>query len=147
MITIERRVLTYPHAFNPRRLRSHYILIAVDRSKKTMLSHANLYLEDVSSSLDTSNRYSNLISKFYRYLSTLEKYKEVPVSSYHSLVDNLDLREWQIQREVDRVAAQSSSPNTETIIEDAKRVYGFFEWLKKKGLSKLRFVSVQNLAG
>ncbi|BCS45651.1 MULTISPECIES: site-specific integrase [Pseudomonas syringae group genomosp. 2] len=132
MITIERRVLTYPHAFNPRRLRSHYILIAVDRSKKTMLSHANLYLEDVSSSLDTSNRYSNLISKFYRYLSTLEKYKEVPVSSYHSLVDNLDLREWQIQREVDRVAAQSSSPNTETIIEDAKRVYGFFEWLKKK---------------
>lgn len=132
MISIERRILTYPSVFNSRSIRSHYILIAVTQGKKTMLSHPNLYLEDVSSSLDTSNRYSNVISLFYRYLSTLEKYHNVPVASYHSLVDNQDLKEWQIQREVDRVVAQSASPSTETIVEDAKRVYGFFEWLRKK---------------
>ena len=132
MISIERRQLTYPHVSNPGRIRSHYVLIAVNRGKRTLLSHVNLYLEDVSSSLDTSNRYSNIISLFYRYLSTLEKYRTVPISSYHSLVDNNDIKEWQIQREVSRVVAQSTRPSTETIIEDAKRIYDFFEWLRKK---------------
>lgn len=100
-----------------------------------MLSHANLYLQNVSSSIDTSNRYSNIISIFYRYLSTLEKYKAVPVESYHALVDNLDIKNWQVQRAVDRVAAQSAKPSTETIIQNGMRVYSFFEWLNKNGYS------------
>jgi integrase len=83
-------------------------------------------------SIDTSNRYSSIISIFYRYLSTLEKYASVPVASYHSIVDNHDLKEWQIQREIDRVTTQSARPSTETIIEDGKRIYSFFEWLQKK---------------
>lgn len=133
MISISRKQLTYPDVFNPGRIKSHYVLIAVIKSKMTMLSHANLYLQEISSSIATSNKYSNLISMFYRYLSTLEKYLDVPVSSYHSIVDNQDIKNWQVQREIDRVAAQSPRPSTETIIDDGKIIYKFFEWLGKKG--------------
>lgn len=135
MLSITRRLLTYPCVLSPGRMLSHYVLIGKTNQTMTMLSHANLYLQDVSSSLDTSNRYSNIISLFYRYLSTTEKYQNVPIESYHALVDNLDLKNWQIQRSIDRVAAQSPKPSTETIIEDGKRAYGFFEWLDKKGYS------------
>jgi integrase len=70
---------------------------------------------------------------FYRYLSALDKYLDVSVSSYHSIVDNQDIKGWQIQREIDRVAAQSPRPSTQTIIDDGKIIYKFFEWLEKKG--------------
>lgn len=133
MISILRRQLTYQDVFSPGRIRAHYVLIAKLNNKMTMLSHANLYLKDVGSSMATSNKYSNLISMFYRFLSTLDKYLDVSVSSYHSLVDNQDIKSWQVQREIDRVAAQSSRPSTETIVDDGKIIYKFFEWLGKKG--------------
>lgn len=133
MITITRRVLTYICALTPGQIFTHYIIIAHVKKTMVMLSHVNLYLKELSASLDTSNRYSNVLSKFYRYLSTLEKYQDVSVTSYHALVDNQDLKNWQIQRAIDRVAAQSTRPSTETIIQDGMLVYGFFEWLKKVG--------------
>ncbi|VVP13936.1 hypothetical protein PS900_03491 [Pseudomonas fluorescens] len=132
MISILRRQLTYPDVFSPGKARTHYVLIAKVKRKMIMLSHPNLYLLDVSSSMATSNKYSNIISKFFRYLSTLDKYLEISVSSYHSLVDNEDIKGWQIQREIDRVAKQSKRPSTETIVDDGKVIYKFFEWLSKK---------------
>lgn len=133
MISIMRRLLTYKDVFNVGKSRTHYVLIAKIKKKMTMLSHPNLYLQDIGSSIPTSNKYSNIISMFYRYLSCLDKYCDVPVSGYHSLVDNQDIKSWQIQRETDRVAKQASSPSTATILDDAKIVYKFFEWLSKKG--------------
>lgn len=135
MITIRRRLLTYTCLLMPGKVFTHYILIANVKKAMVMLSHVKLYLKSLSSSLDTSNRYSNVISKFYRYLSTLEKFQAVSVAGYHALVDNQDLKNWQVQRAVDRVAAQSLKPSTETIIQDGMLVYGFFEWLKKAGYS------------
>lgn len=133
MITISRRILSYSNLLVPGKVFTHYILIAHVEKTMVLLSHVNLYLQSLSSSLDTSNRYSSVISKFYRYLSTLDKFDSVFVGNYHALVDNEDLKNWQVQMAVDRVASQSARPSTETIIQDGMLVYGFFEWLKKAG--------------
>lgn len=134
MITISRRFLNYICVLSGKSV-AHYVLIACVEGKMIMLSHANLYLRDISASKDTSNKYSNAISMFYRYLSTLEKFKSVPLAGYHSIVDNQDLKNWQIQRQVDRVAKQSSKPCTETIINDGKLIYSFLAWLDTAGYS------------
>lgn len=133
MLQISRLLITYMCAMSGRML-THYVLIATAMNKRYMLSHANLFLRHATSgSTDTSSRYSNVISMFYRYLSTLEKYQDVPVAQYHLLVDNDDLKNWQIKRNIDRLAKQSIKPSTETIEIDAKVIYGFFYWLNDEG--------------
>lgn len=135
MLSISRRRITYTCAVSAK-LVSHYVLIAEVGDKRFLLSHANLYLRAVTSqSEDTSNRYSNVISLFYRYLSTLPKYEGACVSQYHVLVDNDDLKNWQVQRAIARQAKQSSRPSTATMIDDAKLVFAFFHWLDSEGYS------------
>jgi len=72
---------------------------------------------------------------FYRYLSILPKFASVELSQYHALVDNDDLKNWQIQRAVQRQAHHSLKPSTGTMIDDAKLVYIFFYWLDTQGYS------------
>jgi integrase len=135
MLNISRRLITYACPLSRKRT-SHYVLIAQVDDKRFLLSHANLYLRAVTSkSEDTSNRYSSVISVFYRYLSTLPKYESVELSQYHVLVDNDDLKNWQIQRAIYRQAKQSVKPCTGTMIDDAKLVYSFFYWLDAEGYS------------
>ena len=132
MLSISRRILRYICVLTGKAM-SHYILIAQSGSSMVMLSHANIYLRYLSSSLDTSNRYSNVISMFYRYLAGVDKFQSVPLGSYLSLVDNQDIKNWQISRQTIRVANQSAKPSTETIIEDGKLIYGFLQWLDSQG--------------
>src|SRR5450830_351171 len=75
---------------------SHYILIADEGKKRVLISHVNLYLYDITRSSEaTSNKYSSILSVFYSYLSTLDKFKLVGVGSYHNITDNEDIKSWQ----------------------------------------------------
>ncbi|MBV4516187.1 site-specific integrase [Pseudomonas kurunegalensis] len=135
MLEITRRLITYACPLTGKAT-SHYVLIGLSGTVRSLLSHANLYLRAATSqSEDTSNRYSNVISMFYRHLSVLDKYKGVELSQYHALVDNEDLKSWQVQRAIDRQAQQSLRPSTQTIEDDARLVYGFMYWLDCEGYS------------
>lgn len=130
---IERKVLTYESPELGKEV-SHYVLIAHTAKRSILLSHANLFLHDTSrASLRTSSRYSSIISMFYRWLATQPKYAEYDPTQYHALVDNRDLKRWQIARQVARVEAQSLKPSSETIYEDLKIILTFFHWLNLKG--------------
>ncbi|VVP22707.1 hypothetical protein PS870_03905 [Pseudomonas fluorescens] len=135
MLEISRKLITYACPLSGKET-THYILIADSGQKRVLLSHANLYLRAVTAqSEDTSNRYSHLIAKFYRYLSTTAKYEGVKLYQYHALVDNDDLKNWQVHRAIKRQAKQSLKPSTATIIDEGKLVYGFFYWLDSEGYS------------
>ncbi|MGE8188992.1 site-specific integrase [Pseudomonas sp. NPDC086278] len=112
---------------------SHYVLIAHEGKNRVLISHVNLYLyENTRASNATSNKYSSVLSGFYSYLSTLDKFKLVPVGSYHTLADNEDIKSWQEARQTARVKTQKAFPTSETIFNDAQRVVNFFAWLKKE---------------
>ena len=112
----------------------HYALIAHVDGKNILLSHANLFLYSITRlSIKTSSRYSSIISMFYRYLSTQEKFAKHKVSKYHILADNRDIRRWQVARQAERIAKQSPKPSSETIYEDAKILLIFFAWLNDSG--------------
>lgn len=135
MLNITRRLIAYACPLSGK-LTNHYVLIAHVDTKRLMLSHANLYLRAATSqSRDTSSRYSSVIAVFYKYLSTLQKYESVEISNYHTLVDNDDLKNWQIMRAINRQAQQSIKPNTSTMIDEAKLIYKFFYWLDLEGYS------------
>ena len=133
MLIIKRKLLDY-HCPSLGRQVTHYALIAQLPKKKLLLSHPNLFLYDTTrSSEKTSSRYSSVISMFYKFLSTEEKFKDLDPSQYHAVVDNLDLKRWQLARQIARVAKQSLKPTSETIFEDAKIVLVFCHWLNLKG--------------
>lgn len=112
---------------------SHYILIAADGKKRVLISHVNLYLYEITRSSEaTSNKYSSILSAFYTYLSTLDKFKMVGVGSYHNITDNEDIKNWQEARQTARVNAQKAFPTSETIFNDAQRVLNFFAWLRSE---------------
>lgn len=112
----------------------HYILMAKERDVWVLLSHANLYLRKTTiSSIKTSGRYSSVISMFYRYLSSLNKYANISVAHYHALFDNDDIQRWQLARQRARVETGRASPSSETIFDDAKLVLGFCHWLNNNG--------------
>ncbi|MCW2293111.1 integrase [Pseudomonas sp. BIGb0408] len=113
---------------------SHCILIAEVGNKKILLTHPNLYLyRKTTSSMSTSTRYATVISMFYRFLATRQKFKGKDISAYHALADNIDIRQWQIYRQMQRLSKGSLRPNSETIFEDAKILLTFFHWINKKG--------------
>jgi integrase len=133
MLHIERKILQYESPELGIEV-AHYALIAHEQKRKVLLSHPNLFLYSTArSSIKTSSRYSSVISKFYRFLATEDKFKKYDVSQYHVLSDNRDLKRWQIARQVARVEKQSTKPSSETIYEDLKIVLFFFHWLNTNG--------------
>lgn len=114
--------------------KAHYIVIAKLKKEDVLLSHVNLYLADnTASSLKTSRPAAINLICFYRYLSTTEKMKDVHISQYHILADNLDIKRWQVQRQIERLIKNDVSPSSETIYNDAKRVLSYFKYLTDKG--------------
>ncbi|MGX9219285.1 hypothetical protein ACWV27_12890 [Massilia varians] len=100
----------------------------------TLLSHANLFLSaHALASEQTSGRYSNVISMFYRFLSTQPKFANVRVGDYHVVADNRDIKRWQVARQIDRVKQQKTSPSSKTIFEDAQIILFFFNWICDAG--------------
>ncbi|WP_397452121.1 site-specific integrase [Pseudomonas sp. NA-150] len=133
MLHIERKVLQYESPDLGIEV-AHYALIAHEPKRKILLSHPNLFLYSTTrSSLKTSSRYSNIISRFYRFLSTEDKFKERDISEYHAFADNRDIKRWQLSRQETRVIKQSTKPTLETTYEDAKIVLFFFNWLNTHG--------------
>ena len=122
----------------------HYILKTVNASGKEMLlSHPNLFLyHETNDSLNTSKRYAAIISKFYSYLSTQDKFLKIDISKYHVIADNRDIRRWQIDRQTKRVEKQSIKPTSETIFEEARVLLNFFRWLL--GVGYITNVSIQH---
>lgn len=122
----------------------HYILKTVNASGKEMLlSHPNLFLyHETNDSLNTSKRYAAIISKFYSYLSTQDKFLKTDISKYHVIADNRDIRRWQIDRQTKRVEKQSVKPTSETIFEEARVLLNFFRWLL--GVGYTTNVSIQH---
>lgn len=133
MLKITKPIIHYtdPDSLNER---SHHILVAELRGAKILISHANLYLSDVSSSsLETSNRYSDVISQFYKFIATQEKFKKYEIHQYHVVADNRDIRRWQVDRQIKRQSQQKLRPSSETIYKDAKLLLLFFSWLRTNG--------------
>lgn len=72
MLTIKSKEATYSDEMSL--TVSHCILIAEQNEQKILLSHPNLFLYKITrASIKTSIRYANIISMFYRFLSTQEK--------------------------------------------------------------------------
>lgn len=116
------------------RKREHYLLIADTAKQSVLLSHANLYLaETTSSSLDTSRRYANVIAQFYNYIALQPKFSKYDVHQFHVVADNRDIRRWQVDRQIRRESAQKVSPTSETIYNDAKQLLLFFGWMRNNG--------------
>lgn len=133
MLHMERKILTYISPELGIQVK-HYVLIAHADGRKALLSHANLFLYSFTrSSLQTSSRYSSIISMFYKFLSTLDKFKNIDISQYHGLATSLDIKRWQYDRQIRRVAKQSLKPSSETIYEDLKILLLFFHWLNTNG--------------
>ncbi|MFY1664320.1 site-specific integrase [Pseudomonas sp. Pseu.R1] len=132
-LVIDRQVIEYQDPNTGIAIRQ-YVLIAKTPKINCLLSHANLFLmNEARSSLNTSNRYSSILSMFYRFLSTEPNFANKEVANYHALVTNFDIRRWQVSRQTERIAKQSSSPSSETIYEDAKILLGYFHWLNNNG--------------
>lgn len=124
---------------------SHYILIAEVKKQKILLSVPNLYLyKKTRSSIMTSRRYANVISKFYRFLATQSFFKDASPGDYHSRVRNLDIRRWQLSRQVKRVKNGSVQPTSYTIFEEAKIVFNMFGWAMEAGIQTNVKVKLQN---
>ncbi|MBD8755657.1 site-specific integrase [Pseudomonas coleopterorum] len=66
---------------------------------------------------------------FYRYLSTLDEFKNVSPGSYHLYAKNKNVMRWQSYREISRAKEEDASPTSETIFEDAKMLMNCFRWL------------------
>lgn len=132
MLTIKSKEATYSDEMSL--TVSHCILIAEQNEQKILLSHPNLFLYKITrASIKTSIRYANIISMFYRFLSTQEKMAGKELGVYHMLADNKDIMLWQVQRQIDRVDKQSLRPSSETIYEDAKVLLVYFKWLNDHG--------------
>lgn len=133
MLVINRREIEY-YSHDLGMSVKHYILIAQSDNKNILLSHPNLFLySHTRSSIPTSSRYSNIISMFYRYLSTLERFQGIHVGRYHALATNKDIRNWQVARQVEREKKQNPRPSSETIFEEAKVLLVYFRWLISSG--------------
>lgn len=133
MLLIERELIKY-NSIDTGKNVEHHILIANIKNKRILLSFPNLFIyKNASSSFATSNRYSSVISKYYRFLSTQEKFKNVEVDKYHVLADNRDIKRWQVSRQIERVESQSAKPSSESIYNDAKSLLVFFSWLHDAG--------------
>lgn len=122
----------------------HYILKALlPDNIEILLSHPNLFLyHETNGAINTSARYANIISQFYLYLSTEEKFHKIDIGKYHVLVDNRDIRKWQIYRQIKRVQKQSIRPTSKTIFDDAKIILSYFKWLNNAGY--ITNVSIQH---
>lgn len=132
MLQLQRIPLTYEDHLG--QTVHHYILIAKEQDTWVLLSQANIFLrKNTSSSIKTSSRYSSVISMFYRYLSTLDKYSNISVAQYHALFDNEDMQRWQVARQRARVKSGRASPTSTTIFEDAKLVLGICHWFNNNG--------------
>ncbi|CAH2911790.1 MAG: hypothetical protein CPSOU_2061 [uncultured Paraburkholderia sp.] len=130
MLDISREVISYVDHLG--KDASHYILIAEEAGQRVLLSHPNVYLSKTTgASIKTSMRYSGLVAMFYRFLSGQEKYRKISVSQYHSIVDNDDIKRWQVARQQARLATVSAGPTSHTIFEDAKVVLNMFHWLNR----------------
>ena len=133
MITINRKLITYISSETRTQKVSHYILIAEFEGKSVLLSHPNLFLyKKTRSSQHTSARYAGILVNFYKFLSTQEKMIGQDISTYHVLADNRDIMRWQADRQSQRLALQSAKPSTESIIDEAHLLMGFFEWLSSE---------------
>ena len=133
MIPIERTLIKYICPVTTLDV-THHILIANTIEQKILLSHPNLFLyEKARFSKETSNRYSSVISKFYKFMSDDDNFKDVHVSQYHAVADNAAIKRWQVDRMKRRVYAQKLRPTTKTITEDAIIVATFFDWIRKAG--------------
>lgn len=134
MIDIEFRTLRY-HDINYDIEVEHYIILANHGHKRNLLSTPNLYLhQKTRSSLQTSKRYATLISKFYRFLSTLPRFKDIHPGDYHVYATNRDIRHWQVYRQEQRLIRYRLRPSSETIFNDACVVLYFFKWLQENDL-------------
>ncbi len=133
MLTIERSYLDY-YSHDLGMKARHYVLIADYKTKKMLLSYPNLFLYNhTRASKPTSSRYSNIISMFYRFLSTLNEFKDIDPGYYHALASNKHIKMWQVHRQVERINAQKTYPSSETIFEDAKILLIFFRWIITSG--------------
>lgn len=114
----------------------HYVIMAEYGTKHLLLSMPNLYLyEKTRSSALSSKRYATLITKFYRFISTLPRFKGISPGDYHSHITNKDLRHWQIHRQEQRVTHKKIRPSSATIFNDACVVLIFFRWLHDRGVA------------
>jgi len=133
LFEITRKLIDYKSVATDK-LVTHHILLAKRNNQIILLSHPNLFIyHQASYSKDTSNRYSSIISKFYRYLSDNHKFKNVCISKYHVLANNNDIKSWQVFRQTERVKNQSLKPSSETIFEEAKLLMVYFKWLNDSG--------------
>lgn len=133
MLNLYRRVENYIHLETGKPI-SHHLIIEKSKNRETLLSHPNLFLSySCNNSIQTSNRYSSVITKFYTFLSTLDKFKGKDLSEYHVLASNIDIKRWQIHRQIERVKSQSVKPTSKSIYEDAQALLVFFNWLNESG--------------
>ncbi|WP_236100847.1 hypothetical protein [Pseudomonas argentinensis] len=114
----------------------HYIMIASNKNKNYLLSMPNLYLyEKTRSSLQTSKRYATILTKFYKFISVLPRFKNINPGDYHTHITNKDLKRWQVHRQTDRVINNKLRPKSETIFNDACVVLYFFKWLHEREIA------------
>jgi len=133
MLEVKRSILAY-QSIETGAMVKHYALVAIQAGRQLLLSHPNLFLySQTRSSLQTSNRYSNVISLFYRYLSTQPFFDKADVGVYHVHANCKHIRRWQVARQIQRVKTGNERPSTETIYEDAKVLLIFFKWLIDAG--------------
>lgn len=130
---IESRLISYTSTEHSLPVQ-HHILIQHVGNKRILLSHPNLYLyAETRQSINTSIRYAGVISKFYRFLSTLTHFRNIEPSQYHLHTSNEDIVLWQAQRQIDRIKLGTHSPTTETIELDADLLLGYFLWINNTG--------------
>lgn len=114
----------------------HYVMMVNRKKKNYLLSIPNLYLyEKTRSSIQTSKRYATLLTKFYKFISTLPRFTDINPGDYHAHITNKEVRHWQIYRQTQRVIKKRIRPSSETIFNDACVVSYFFKWLHERNVA------------
>lgn len=123
---IIKELITYPYEnYNF----EHYILIAEQENKKTLLSYVNIYLKQCcSNSIKTSERYANNLIHFFTYLL-----RKLPNESRQSIdfwlfATPSHLRSWQGRLVRKRDEANGTKPSDQTIRANAALVRKFYSW-------------------
>lgn len=132
-MNIQKKLITYTSAQHSLPVK-HYVLIHKHGQKMTLLSHPNLYLyAETRQSKNTSARYATILAGFYKFLSTLPSFKQIPPSQYHLNSTNEKIVLWQAERLISRINSGKNKPTVETIVEEAGLLLQFFHWLHQAG--------------
>ncbi|HAS6902114.1 TPA: site-specific integrase [Vibrio parahaemolyticus] len=116
---------------------SHHVLYTKYKGESVLLSAVNLFLyERCTSSIKTSDRYSQLFLRFFNFLIDTSNI-DITDTNFWRLATTADIKAWQGFQVKNRDSNNKSKPQDDTIYYNALIIFDFYVWAKNKGFPTL----------